>query len=62
MITEHKASVIVQGTAEMIDLPINTAHEVAEAYELVEQTLIAYRELRRQITDRGMELLKRREV
>lgn len=59
--TEHKASAIIAKTGEVIELNIGTANEVTEAYELIEQTLNAYRDLKRQVTDRGMEILKRKE-
>lgn len=58
MIADFTVEVVNKGTGEVIQVKLNTAHDVAEAYERVEQTLIAYRELRRQITDRGMQLLR----
>lgn len=57
MSIEHKISSVLP-TGELIDLPVNNAQEVSEAYELVERMLTAYRELKRQITERGMQLLK----
>lgn len=59
MIAEHKASAVVRGTGQILEIPINTVDQITDAYEQVEQTIIAYRELKRQITDRGMVLLKR---
>lgn len=61
MTSEVKAEATIRSTGEVIEISLTTPEEVSRAYDLVEDTIKAYRELKYQITNRGMELLKVKE-